>query len=186
MVLYLIFAVAVVPGRTRTLVERFERRERTNDVQTTILPSYVLESEKTREQTNSHEVQVVTPSQILETEKTREQTSNYEVEAVATPSHISETEKTRERTNNYEVQAVAIPSHISETEKARERTNNYEVRAMITPRTPETKRMTINCEAKTRNIYEAKTRNNYEAKTTLTPSRVPETDKTENLQVWLL
>ncbi|CAK9327410.1 unnamed protein product [Citrullus colocynthis] len=165
--------VAVVPGRTRTLVERFERREKTNDVQTIISPSYVLEPEKTREQTNSFEVQVVTP-QILETEKTREQTNDYRVQAVTIPSHVSETEKTREQTNNYEVQAVAIPSLVSETEKAREQTNNYEVRAMVTPRTPETKRMATN--------YDAKTRNNYEAKTTLIPSRVPETDKTDNLQ----
>ncbi|KAL0535092.1 hypothetical protein IC582_029412 [Cucumis melo] len=173
--------VAVVPGRTRTLVERFERREKTNDVQTTISPSNVLEPEKTREQTNSLEVQVVTP-QILETEKTREQTNDYRVQAVTMPSHVSETETRSEQTSNYEVQAVAIPSLVSETEKAREQTNNYEVRAMVIPRTPETKRMGINYEAKSRSNYEAKTRNNYEAKSTLISSRVPETDKTDSSQ----
>ncbi|XP_023542576.1 katanin p80 WD40 repeat-containing subunit B1 homolog isoform X2 [Cucurbita pepo subsp. pepo] len=189
--------VAVVPGRTRTLVEKFERREQTIDVQTTISPSYVLESEKTKEKTNSYEAQVVTPqileteksheqantygvqavaipSHVSETEKARERTNNYEMQAVTIPLHISETEKARERTNNYEMQAVIIPSRISETEKARERTNNYEVRAVITPRTPETKRMTTN--------YEARTRNNYEAMTTPVTSLVPETDKTDNLQ----
>ncbi|KAE8652704.1 katanin p80 WD40 repeat-containing subunit B1 homolog isoform X1 [Cucumis sativus] len=189
--------VAVVPGRTRTLVERFERREKTNDVQTTISPSNVLEPEKTREQTNSLEVQVVTP-QILETEKTHEQTNDFRVHEVTMPSHVSETETRCERTSNYEVQAVAIPSHVSEPEKAREQTNNYEVRAMVIPRTPETKRMGINYEAKPRSNheakprsnyeakprsnYEAKTRNNYEAKSTLISSHVPETDKTDNLQ----
>ncbi|XP_022994330.1 katanin p80 WD40 repeat-containing subunit B1 homolog [Cucurbita maxima] len=189
--------VAVVPGRTRTLVEKFERREQTIDVQTTISPSYVLESEKTKEQTNSYEAQVVTPqileteksheqvntygiqavaipSHVSETEKARERTNNYKMQAVTIPSHISETEKARERTNNYEMQAVIIPSRISETEKARERTNNYEVRAMITPRTPETKRMTTD--------YEARTRNNDEKMTTPVTSLVPETDRTDNLQ----
>ncbi|XP_038894612.1 katanin p80 WD40 repeat-containing subunit B1 homolog KTN80.1 isoform X2 [Benincasa hispida] len=161
--------------------ERFEKREKTNDVPTTISPSYVLEPEKTKEQTNSFEIQVATP-QILETEKTRKQTNDYRMQAVTIPSHVSETEKTRERTNKYEVQAVAIPSHVSETEKAREQTNNYEVRVMVSPRTPETKRMASNCEAKPRNNYEVKTRNNYEAKSTIRPSLVPETDRSDNLQ----
>lgn len=128
---------------------------------------------------------MVTP-QILETEKTREQTNDYRVQAVTMPSHVSETETRSEQTSNYEVQAVAIPSLVSETEKAREQTNNYEVRAMVIPRTPETKRMGINYEAKSRSNYEAKTRNNYEAKSTLISSRVPETDKTDSSQVWLL
>ncbi|XP_023001697.1 katanin p80 WD40 repeat-containing subunit B1 homolog isoform X2 [Cucurbita maxima] len=175
------FVNGVVSGRTRSLVERFERRERTNDVQATISPPSVLESEKTREQTNSFEAQVVTP-QILETEKTHEQTNDCRVQEVAVPSLVSETEKTREETNNYEVQAVAIPSHISETQKAREQNNDYEVRVMVTPRTPETKRTAPNYEGKTRNNYEAKARNNYEAKTTPIPSRVSKTDKTDNFQ----
>ncbi|XP_022954653.1 katanin p80 WD40 repeat-containing subunit B1 homolog [Cucurbita moschata] len=180
--------VAVVPGRTRTLVEKFERREQTIDVQTTISPSYVLESEKTKEQTNSYEAQVVTP-QILETEKSLEQANTYGVQAVAIPSHVSETEKARERTNNYEMQAVTIPSHISETEKARERTNNYEMQAVMIPshisETEKARERTNNYEMQAVTIpshisetEKARERaNNYEMQAVIIPSRISETEK---------